>query len=119
MYGYTDGSSLISNCTSHSLADPPRGIRRELEPPVWIKFIDRTEESYISLLNKIEQTKSASHILLRDRDHETEIGLCQSLARFLISLLDEVSESDLFFCIDERESSDLIEIHTDGIIRYL
>jgi hypothetical protein len=119
MYGDSDGTSLISDSTSDSLTDPPGCIGRKLESSIWIEFINCSEKSYIALLDEIEESESTTHILLGDRYDESEIGFCETLASLLISLLDEMSESDLFFCIDEVKSSDLIEIHTDRVIRDL
>ena len=116
VHWYTDRTSLISDRASDTLADPPCRIRGELEPTIWIELIYRTEESYIPFLDEIEESESASHILLRDRDDETEIGFCESLACILVSLLDEMTETDFFFCIDERKSTDLVEVHTDRVV---
>lgn len=113
---YTDRTSLISDRASDTLTDPPCCICRELESSIWIELVYRTKESNIAFLDEVEESESASHILLRDRDDETEIGFCESLACILVSLLDEVTETNFFFCIDERESTDLIEIHADRVI---
>ena len=113
---HTDCTSLISDGTSDTLSDPPCRIRRELKSSIWVEFIDGAKESYVSLLDKVKETKTSSHIFLRDRDDETEIGFCKSLASLLISLLDEVAKSDLLLSIDEGESTDLVEIHTDRVI---
>jgi hypothetical protein len=115
---HTDRACLIRDRTSDSLTDPPRSVGREFESSIWVELIDGAEESDISFLYEVEKSETTAHILLRDGDDETEIGLSETLAGFLISLLDESSETDFFFCIDEGESPDLIEIHTDRVIRY-
>jgi hypothetical protein len=67
-------------------------------------------------LDEIKESKPTPHVLLGDRYNETEIGFCEALAGILVSLLDKVTETYFFFCIDEWESSDLVEIHTDRVI---
>ena len=67
-------------------------------------------------MNEVKESESTTHVLLGNRYDETEIGFCEALASILVSLLDEMTEADFFFCIDERESSDLIEVHADRVI---
>ena len=119
MYRYSDRPSLISNSTSNSLANPPCRIRRELESSIRIELIDRTKKSNIPFLHEIEESESTTHIFLCDRDHQSEIRFGKAFTCFLISLLDEATETNFLFSIDERESSNLIEIHADRVVRNL
>lgn len=113
---YADRARLIGYGTSDTLAYPPCGIRRELESFLRIKFINRTEKSDISFLDEIEESETATHVFFGNGDNETEIGFCELFASILCSFFDEATESDFFLSIDEREASDFIEVHTDGII---
>ena len=119
MYWYTDSTSLISDSTSDSLTDPPCRIRRELKSSIRVEFIDGTEETNVSLLHQIEKSESTSHVFFRDGHDETEIGFCKSLTSFLISLLDETTETNFLFSIDKGKSPDLVQVHTDRVIRNL
>jgi hypothetical protein len=117
MYRNSDGASLIGDRTSDTLTDPPRCIGRELKPSIRIEFINRSEESDISLLNEVEEPEPTTHILLRDRDNESEVRFCETFTGTHVTLLNEVSETDFLTRIDEREATDLIEIHADRVIR--
>ena len=119
MDGDTDRTSLICDSTCHTLTDPPRRIGREFESSIWIELVYSTKESYISLLDEIEESETTPHILLCYRDDETEIGLSETLTSLLVSLLYEATKADFFLGIDEGEPTDLIEIHPDRVIRDL
>ena len=116
MYRYADRTSLISDRTSYSLSDPPRRIGRKLKSSIWIKLIYRTKESDISFLNEIKKTESTTHIFLCYRNHETKICFRKTLASFLVSLLDEMTKTYFFFCIDQWKSANFIQIHSDRVI---
>ena len=47
--------SLIGECPRHGLADPPCGIRGELEPLAIVEFFDGPDQAKVALLNEIEQ----------------------------------------------------------------
>gem|GEM_PF-5549056 len=115
----TDSTRLIGYGTSNPLTYPPSGIGREFESFLGIKFINRTEESDISFLDEIEESETTTHIFFGNRDHETEIGFCKLFSGILCSFFDEATESDFFLSIDEREASNFIQVHSNGIVRNL
>src|SRR5215208_2636366 len=53
MHGNADGAALVSNCSLHSLTDPPRSIRREPESPLRIKLLYGPHQTYVALLDEV------------------------------------------------------------------
>ena len=56
--------------SADSLANPPGGIRTELETLLWIDLLDRDHQPMIAFLNEIEQGQTCVLILIRDADHQ-------------------------------------------------
>lgn len=117
MHRHTNSTRLISNSTSHTLANPPSRIGRKFKSALRVKFINRAKKSNISFLYQIEKSKSAAHIFFGNRNHKTKIGLCKTLSRILISLLNKFSESCLFIPINKLKTTNFIQIHSHRIIR--
>src|SRR3990172_1946896 len=62
------------------LADPPRGIGRELEALLEVELLDRPDEADVALLDEVQERHPAADVLLGDRDDEPEVGRGQLLA---------------------------------------
>ncbi len=57
------------------MANPPRGIRRELVAAAVLKFLNRLHQAHVALLNKIQKRQAAVGVLFGDGDHEAQVGL--------------------------------------------
>src|SRR5262245_61068252 len=53
--GHADRAGVIRDGALHRLADPPRGIRRELEAPAPVELLDGAVQAQRSLLDEIEK----------------------------------------------------------------
>ncbi|QTK80944.1 RNA Polymerase Sigma Factor RpoS [Agrobacterium tumefaciens] len=86
----TDRAGLVGNRAGDCLPDPPRRIGRELVTTTVFKLVHRLHQADIAFLNEIEELQAAVGVLLRNRDHETQVGLDHLLlgdARFAFALL--------------------------------
>jgi len=62
----TNRSARIGDTTADRLADPPSGVRRELEALAPVKLFDGVDESEVSLLHEIEKGQTGGLVLPRD-----------------------------------------------------
>jgi hypothetical protein len=70
-----DGAAGVGNAAGDGLADPPCGVRRELEALAPIELLDGVHQPEVALLDEIEQGQTRRLVLLCDRHHQTEVGL--------------------------------------------
>jgi hypothetical protein len=63
----------IGDRARDGLADPPRGIGRELEASLVVELLDRPNEADVALLQEVEEIHPAPHVLLRDRDDQAQV----------------------------------------------
>src|SRR5579864_2248085 len=54
VHGNADRSRLVRDAALHRLADPPRGVCRELVPAAPVELLDRADEPDDPLLDEIE-----------------------------------------------------------------
>ena len=73
MHRHADGARLVRDRAGDRLADPPRGVRRELVTLPVVELVDRAHQSRITLLDQVEELEPAVRIALRDRDHEPDV----------------------------------------------
>ena len=72
-----DSAGLISNGARDGLTDPPGGIGRELVTAAPLKLVHRLHQADVALLNQVEKLQPAVGVLLRDGDHQAQVGLNQ------------------------------------------
>src|SRR5437660_250709 len=53
-----DRPPLVRDCTGDRLADPPRGVRRELVAAPVVELLDGADETHRSLLDEIDERES-------------------------------------------------------------
>jgi hypothetical protein len=75
-----DRPGLVGDRPGDRLADPPRGVRRELEALLEVELLDRPDQADVALLDQVQERHPAADVLLRDRDDEAEVGRRQLLA---------------------------------------
>ena len=80
VHRHPDRPGLVGQRPGHRLADPPRGVRRELEALAVVELLDRPDQPEVALLDQVEQRQAAAHVLLGDRDDQPQVGLDQALA---------------------------------------
>ena len=111
-----DRAGLVGDGAGDGLTDPPRGIRAEFETAFGIEFLHRAEEADVAFLNQVEERESAADVFFGDTDNETKVGFGKLLLGSRVALADAASELDFLATIDERDATDLGEIHADGVI---
>ena len=77
MNGQPDGAALIGHAPGDRLADPPRGVGRELESLGVVELLHGADQSEVALLDQVEQRHAATRVALGQRHHQTQVGLEQ------------------------------------------
>src|SRR5690606_20344437 len=78
-----DRPRLVGNRARDGLPDPPRGVGRELVAAPVLELVDGLHQADVAFLNQVEELQAAVRVLLRDRDHEAEVGFDQLLLGLL------------------------------------
>ena len=73
--GHADRPALVGNGPRDGLADPPGGVRAELESSAVFELLDGPHQSRIALLDQVEKGHAPIAVFLRHRDHQTKISL--------------------------------------------
>src|SRR5829696_3572377 len=81
MDGQADGAPGVGDAALDRLADPPRGVRGELEPLAPVELLDRVDEAEVALLDEVEQREAGRLVLLRNRHHKTQVRLHERALR--------------------------------------
>ncbi len=118
MDGDADRAALIGERTSNRLADPPGRVGRELVPLLPVELVHRAEKAEIPFLNQVEEREvgRTADVLLRNRDHETQVAPREDIARFRVALLDALRELALFGGGQKRVLPYLAEVDLDGVV---
>src|SRR5882762_9422221 len=98
-----------------SLADPPHGVRDELDALVGIELTRRREQADVALADEIGERQPAVLILLGDRNHEAQVALDELLHRLLITRADLPGERDLLLLRQQRSLGDLVEVLIEDV----
>ena len=83
VHGDADGATLVGEGAGDGLADPPRGVGRELEALGVVELLDGPHEAEVPLLDEVEEGEAPVAVALGDRDHEPEVGLDERLLGLL------------------------------------
>ena len=72
-----DRAGLVGDRPGDRLADPPRGVRRELEALRVVELVDRPHQAEVALLDEVEELHPAPRVALGDAHDEPQVGLDQ------------------------------------------
>ena len=72
-----DGARLVGNRASNGLPNPPRGVSRKLVAAAVFEFVDGLHQADVAFLNQVEELQAAVGVLLRDRNHQAQVGFDQ------------------------------------------
>src|SRR3954447_891337 len=89
---HADRPRLVGERTRDRLADPPRGVRRELEAFAVVELLRSANETDRALLDQIEERQALVPIFLRDRNDQAEVRLHHLLLRGVVTPLDPLGE---------------------------
>ena len=88
MNGNADGARLVCNSAGDGLADPPGGIRGELEALRVVELLDRADQTEVAFLDKVQKQHATTHITLCDGDHQAQVRFDELLLCIQTYLLD-------------------------------
>ena len=85
------------------LANPPHGVRDELDALIGIELSRSGEQADVALTDEIDERQSAVLVLLGDGDDEAQVALDELLQRVLIAGANLLRELDLLRTLEERD----------------
>src|SRR5215210_4296161 len=112
-----DRRGLVRDRTLAGLANPPGGVRRELEALAPVELLDRAVQSDHALLDQVAELQAVALVALRDRDHEAQVGIDHALLRRGIASLDTLRERDLVRCGEQRPAAGLVHEERQAVDR--
>jgi hypothetical protein len=83
---------------------------------VVVELLDRPDQAHVALLDQVEEGHATADVLLRDRDHQPEIGLGQLVLGDLVAGLDRLGQRHLLLGFEQGDPADLLEVHPDRVI---
>ena len=69
-----DRARLVGNGAGDGLANPPRGVGRELVAALVLEFLDGLHQAHVAFLNEVEEREAAVGVLLGDGNDEAQVG---------------------------------------------
>src|ERR671921_1391427 len=115
--GNPDRTSLVGYRPGDGLADPPRGVRGELEALAVVELLDGPHQPDVALLDQIEQRDAPSSILLGYGDDEPEVGFGEMGLGTSVASLYAPREVGLLGFGKKGCLADLVQVHLDRVPR--
>ena len=89
-----DRAARVRDAAGDRLADPPRGVRGELEALAPVELLDRVHQAEVALLDQVQQREARGLVLLGDRDDEAQVRLHEG-ALGIVAVPDVLAELTL------------------------
>ena len=109
VHGHADGGRLVRDGTLAGLADPPGGIRRELEALAVVELLDGTVQPDHAVLDQIQERHAVTAVALRDRDDQAQVRVDHPLLGGQVATLDALRERDFLGGGEQVVTADLGE----------
>src|SRR3989440_1516891 len=106
-----DRLALVRKGALDRLLDPPGCICAELSALRGIETLDGLHQTDVALRNQVEQRQAEIRVIVRDLDHEPQIGPDHEGAGLAVALLDLGSQLDLLVGSKERDLPDLAQVN--------
>ena len=139
-----DRAGLVGDRAGDRLADPPRGVRRELEALGVVELVDRPHQAEVALLDEVEELHAPTAVALGDADttrrrlawissllarcprwttrisgasRRGSIDPSRSSMRSAaqVAVLDGLREPPLVVAGEQVDPADLAEVHAHGV----
>ena len=75
MYGNPNRSRLVGQSSGYSLPNPPGRVSTELKAFFIIELLNRSNQTEVTLLDKVEEQHASADIFLSDGNNQTKVGL--------------------------------------------
>ena len=86
VHRHADRAALVGDRPGDGLADPPRGIGRELVSAGRLELVDRPHQAGVALLDQVEEAQAAVAVALGDGDDQPQVaGREPPLGRFIFA----------------------------------
>ena len=70
----TDRAALVGDRAGDRLANPPRGVGRELVAAGGLELVDRPHQAGIAFLDEVQEAEAPVAVTLGDRDDEPQVA---------------------------------------------
>ena len=111
MDGQPDRLALVRQGALDRLLDPPGRVSAELSALCRVEALHRFHQPDVALGNQVEQGQTEVRVIVRDLDHQAQVGADHEGARFAIALLDLGGQLDLLVGSKERDLPDLAQVN--------
>ena len=79
VYGDANRAAAVGNAPGDCLADPPGGVRGELEALAPVESLNGVHQPEVALLHEVQQRHPGGPVSLGDRYHQTEVAVGEGL----------------------------------------
>src|SRR6185503_18216481 len=109
------GAALARERGQDRLADPPHGVRDELDALVGVELAGSGEQANVALADQVDERQTAVLVLLGHRDDKAQVALDQLLEAVLVAGADLLGELDLLGALEQRVGAHLIEVLVEDV----
>ena len=110
-----DRAPLARERREDRLADPPHGVRDELDALVGIELPGGGEQADVAFADEIDEREAAVLVFLGDGDDEAQVALDELLEGVLVAGADLLGEVDLLGALEQRIGADLVEVLVEDV----
>ncbi len=114
--GKPDRAALVGKGAGHGLANPPGGVRGELEPELVVELLDGSDQTEVSLLDQVEERDAGFRVVPGDRHHEPQVRLDQLGLGSLVAFVLAPGELTLFDRSEQSAVADLAHVELEWIL---
>src|SRR5205807_6307936 len=104
-----DGAGVVLEAALHRLADPPGGVRGELEAAPVVELLHRSDQAEDALLDQVEERQPGAPVALGVGHHQPQVRLDHAVLGGLVAALDSLREVHLLGPGQERPVRDVAQ----------
>ena len=116
MDGNSNGAGLVRDGSGDRLPYPPRRVGAKLVALTVIELLHRLDQTQIALLDEIQKQHTTAYIALRYADDQAQVRFGKALFCRDVALLHPLRQVDLLVRGQQRNLSNLLEIHPDRVV---